>query len=185
MMGGNQMAKEEELDDHGRHPRRWTISAVTWTLENPDYESRIFLGVQIENPAEEVWMTKYLETVEAPDFERAVAAGHELLDRHAHAAGEFSLEIYVTPPQLPHPEQGRLGIRDYKVTPEALKQARAIGLRGRDLEGRIARLARHSVPFEQDIANRRFRGVILKIEDGLVSWINLAVPPRRRRRKPK
>ena len=113
------MLASEELDDHGRHPRMWTITAVNWQLENPDYSSRIFLGVEIEDPAKEVEMTRTLEMVEAPDFERAVVAGHELLDKHAHEAGEFSLEIYLTPPRLPHAEQERLGIRDYRLTADA------------------------------------------------------------------
>lgn len=179
------MLASEELDDHGRHPRMWTITAVNWQLENPDYSSRIFLGVEIEDPAKEVEMTRTLEMVEAPDFERAVVAGHELLDKHAHEAGEFSLEIYLTPPRLPHAEQERLGIRDYRLTADARKQARAIGLRGRDLEARVARMVRHAAPFEHPTANLRFRGIIMRVEDDLVSWIDLAVPPRRRRRKAK
>ena len=77
------MLASEELDDHGRHPTMWTISAVVWVLENPDYRYVLMLGRKIEDPAKEVTMTEYLETVEVPDFERAVAAGHELLDKHA------------------------------------------------------------------------------------------------------
>jgi hypothetical protein len=88
----------------------------------------------------------------------------------------------VHPPQLPHAEQERLGLRDYKLTPEARKQARAIGLRGRDLEARVARMVRHAVPFEDRTANRRFRGIIFHVQDDIVSWVGLAIPPRRRRK---
>jgi hypothetical protein len=179
------MRKAQELDDFGRHPTLWTISAVTWVLENPDFSSRISLGFKIEDPAKEVEMTHTLETLEAPDLDHALNAAHALLDKHAGRVGEYGLEVWVHAPQLPHAEQERLGIRDYKLTPEALKQARAIGLRGRDLEGRIARLARHSVPFEHRIANRRFRGILMRLEHDVISWLDLAVPPRRRRRKAK
>jgi hypothetical protein len=158
---------------------------VTWTLDNPDYTYERILGQKIKDPAKEETMTNYLETVEVPDFERAVAAGHELLAKHAHETGEFGLEIYLTPPQLPHADQERLGIRDYKLTPEARKQARAIGIRGRDLEARVASMVRHAVPFEHHAANLRFRGIIMRVEDDVVSWVGLAVPPRRRRRKSK
>jgi hypothetical protein len=172
----------EELDDHGRHPTMWTVSAVTWVLENPDYTSERILGRKIEDPAKEVTVTKYLETLEASDLERALAAGHELLDKYARETGEFGLEIYLTPPQLPHADEEQLGIRHYKLTPDARKQARAIGLRGRDLEARVARMVRHALPFEHRTANRRFRGILMRLEGNVVSWIGLAVPPNRGRR---
>ena len=177
------MLASEELDDHGRHPKLWTISAVTWVLENPDYTSRILLGVTIEEPAKEVETSRTLELVEDHDLDHAIAAAHELLDKYAERVGEYALEIWVNPPQLPHAEQRRLGIRDYKLSAEARKQARAIGLRGRDLEARVPRMVRHAVPFEHRSANRRFGGVVLKVENDVVSWVGLAVPPRRRRKR--
>ena len=118
-------------------------------------------------------MTRTLETVEAPDLDHAFAAAHALLDKHAEQVGEYSLEIWGHPPQLPHAEQERLGIRHYQLTAEARKQARAIGLRGRDLDGRVARLVRHAAPFEHRKANLRFRGIIMRVEDDLVTWIDL------------
>ena len=127
-------------------------------------------------------MTRTLETVEAPDLDQAIAAAHALLDKHAEQAGEYGLEIWLHPPQLPHPEQERLGIRHYKLSPEARKQARAVGMRGRDLEMRIARMVRHAAPFEHRTANLRFRGIIMRVEDDTVTWIGLASPPRRGKR---
>ena len=177
------MTEEQELDDHGRHPTLWTISVIHWILENPDFSSRISLGFKIENPAKEVEMTRTLETVEAPDLDHALVAAHRMIDKYSERVGEYALEIWVHRPQLPHPEQGRLGVRDYKLTSEALKQARATGLRGRDLEARVARMVRHAAPFEHPTANLRFRGIIMRVEDDLVTSIELAVPPRRRRRK--
>jgi hypothetical protein len=179
------MLTSEELDDHGRHPTLWTVSAINWLLENPDYRAAIMLGRKIEDPAKEVTMSRTLETVEVPDLDHAIAAAHELLDKHADDVGEFALEIWVNPPQLPHAEQERLGVRHYKVSAEARKQARAIGIRGPDLEARLASMVRHAVPFEHRTANRRFRGIIMRVEDDVVSWVGLAVPPRRRRRKSK
>lgn len=179
------MMASEELDDHGRHPTMWTISAVTWVLENPDYTAERILGRKIEDPAKEVETSRTLELVEAHDLDHAIAAAHELLDKYAERVGEYALEIWVNPPQLPHAEQGRLGVTDYKLSAEARKQARAIGLRGRDLEARLARMVRHSVPFEHRAGNRRFRGIVFNVQDDVVSWVGLAVPPRRRRRKSK
>jgi hypothetical protein len=132
------MTTAQELDGFGRHPKLWTITAVHWVVENPDFGDRVRFGLEIPDPAKEIEMTEELGSVEAPDLEQAIAAAHRLLDKHADQAGEFALEIYVTPPQLPHREQERLGIKDYKLTPAARKRARAIGLRGRDLEARVA-----------------------------------------------
>lgn len=144
------MQASKDLDDHGRHPTMWTISAVTWVLDNPDYTYERILGRKIEDPAKEETMTKYLESVEVADLERAVAAGHQLLDKHALETGEFGLEIYLTPPQLPHADQERLGIKDYKLSAEARKQARAIGIRGRT--SRRGSHAWSGMPFPSSIA---------------------------------
>ena len=93
------------------------------------------------------------------------------------------------PPKLPYPGQEALGVRHYKLAAEARKQARAIGMRGGDLEARIARMARYAVVFDHKIANLRYRGIIMRVEGDTVTWIGLAVPPRRpgrpRTRKPK
>jgi hypothetical protein len=177
------MQASQELDDHGRHPTLWTVSAITWVLENPGYEHELLTRVEIEDPAKEVEQTRTLETVEAPDLDQAIAAAHALLDKHAERVGEYSLEIWVTAPQLPHAEQERLGVRDCKLSPEARRQARAIGMRGRDLEPRIARMVRHAAPFDHKIANMRYRGIALRVEGDTVTWVGLAVPPPRRRKR--
>jgi hypothetical protein len=47
-------------------------------------------------------------------------------------------------------------------------------------------MVRQSTPFDHKVANRRFWGIIMKVEDDTaVVWIGLAVPLRRRRRKAK
>ena len=177
------MTETDDTDNFGRHPTLWSISAVHWVLENPDYKARLALGVEIEDPAKEIETTEHLENVTAPDLDAAIAAAHQLLEKHKEHAGEFAFEIYVSPPVPPHPEQERLGVKDYKLAPEARKQARAIGLRGRDIEARVARMVRHAAPFDHKVANLRFRGIILRVEDDTVTWVGLAVPPRRRRLK--
>ena len=62
------------------------------------------------------------------------------------------------------------GFRQYRVDPEVLKQARAIGMYG-NVEARIARMARESVPHTHPQANRRFDGFLLKIDNGVVTRI--------------
>jgi hypothetical protein len=176
------MTDADDYDDFGRHPKLWAISAVNWVLENPDYRYEILLRKKIENPAEQIETTQILETVEAADLDQAIAAAHALLDKHAEQVGEYGLEIWLSCPQLPHADQERLGIRHYKLSPEARKQARAIRIRGRDLEMRIARMVRRAAPFEHRTANLRFGGIIMRVEDDTVTWIGLAVPPRRRKR---
>jgi hypothetical protein len=179
------MASSQEHDEHGRDPKLWSVWIVNWVLENPDLRYKFLLGKPIKDPAAEVLVTKELGEAEAPDLERAVAAAHALINKHAHQIGEFGCLLEVTPPQPPHPDEERLGIRHYRVSPEARKQARALRLRG-NLELRLSRLVRHAVPFEHKTANLRFRGIIMRVEDDVITWVGLAIPPRRRRRrKPK
>ena len=179
------MTEAQEHDEHGRDPKLWSVWIVNWVLENPDLQYKILLGKPIKDPAAEVLVTKELGEAKAPDLDSAIAVAHELLNKHVNEIGEFGIEIYLTPPQPPHPDEGRLGIRHYKVSPEARKQARALRLRG-NLEARLSRLVRHGVPFEHKIANVRFRGIIMRVEDEVITWVGLAIPPRRRRRrKPK
>jgi hypothetical protein len=175
------MTTSNEDDAFGRHPTLWTGTAVKWVLENPDYRYRMLLGSPIKNPAEEIDMTSERKSVEAPDLEQAAAA-HALLDRHAREAGDLGVEIYLMSPILPSPEQEALGVRHYKLTAEAYKQARAARIRGPNLKARVARMLRHAVPFDHKITNLRFRGIIMLVEDDAVTWVGLAVPLRRRRK---
>jgi hypothetical protein len=160
-------------------PKLWCVSAVKWAFENPDYRYELIGGIEIKEPAKEADTTKGLEDIEPPDLEAAVAAGHALIDRYAREAGDLGLEIWLMPPKHPYPGQEALGVPHYKLAAEARKQARAIGIRGGDLEARMARMVRHAAPFEHKIANLRYRGIALRVEDDTVTWLGLAVPPRR------
>jgi hypothetical protein len=185
------MTTSQEQDKPVRNPKLWCASAMKWVLQNPDYRYQILTGIEIEDPAREVGMGEGIDHTEAPDLAGAVAAAHALLDKHAREAGDLGLEISITPPRHPYPEQEQLGVRHYKLSAEARKHARALGIRASDLEpwpdgtpggdlrARISRMVRHAVPFDHKIANLRYRGVIMRVEDDTVTWIGLAVPPRR------
>lgn len=170
---------QEEYDEFGRDPKQWEVIAAKWVFENPDFRYEILTGIEIENPAQELQSSKAIESVEAPDLEAAVAAAHTMLDKHAREGGDLGFEIWIAPPKHPYPGQEELGVPHYKLGAEARKQARAIGIRGGDLEARIARMIRHAAPFEHRIANLRYRGIAMRVENDTATWIGLAVPPRR------
>jgi hypothetical protein len=101
--------------------------------------------------------------------------------RHQQA-GDLGVEIYLLPPEQPYADQERLGVRHYRLSANARKQARAIGIRGGDLEVRIARMVRHAAPFVDTAGNISFQGILMRVEDDTVTWIGPAIPPRRRKR---
>jgi len=173
------MTTSEEQEEFGRNPKLWLVSAVKWVFKNPDYRFERVSGIEIKDPTWEGDSTQDLEDLEVPNFEAAVAAAHMLLDKHAREAGDLGLEISLMPPKLPYPGQEALGVPHYKLAVQARDQARAIGIHGGDLQARIARMVRHATPFEHKIANLRYRGIIMRVEDDTVTWIGLAVPPRR------
>lgn len=61
--------------------------------------------------------------------------------------------------------------RDYKATPEAIEQARAIGLYG-DTGKRLLRAAKRSARFTSELGNRRFLDFVLTVEGDQVVWID-------------
>ena len=158
----------ESLKHHrpSGNPMLWTVGARRWTLDSPEQE--LAIGQEIE-------------TLEVPDRELAVALAHHLLDKHAHEAfGTISLEIHVMPPHQAPKEPS--GFRHHKVSPEARKQAQALGIRG-DVEAKVARMARHAAPFTHPNANRRFERFIMRVEADSVTWIGIndAASARRKR----
>ena len=64
------MTGSQEHDNFGRHPTLWTISAMHWVLENPDYRYKILLGQPIKEPAEEIDKTEELEASRPPTSSR-------------------------------------------------------------------------------------------------------------------
>jgi hypothetical protein len=173
------MTTSKEQDEFRRNPKLWMVSAVKWVLENPDYKYELMGGIEIKEPAKEAETTQGLEDIEAPDLEGAVTAAHALIDKYAREAGDLGFEIWFMPPKHPYPGQDALGVPHYKLSAEARKQARAIGIRGGDLEARVARMVRHAAAFDHKVANMRYRGVAMRVEERTVTWLGLAVPARR------
>jgi hypothetical protein len=175
------MTTLKEQERFSRHPKLWTVTAVKWELENLSrYE--ILARSRVKSPAQEHVITRELETVVALDLEQAVVAAHALLVKDAQEAGDLGVEIYLLPPEQPYADQERLGARHYRLSANARKQARAIGIRGGDLEVRIARMVRHAAQFVDTAGNISFQGILMRVEDDTVTWIGPAIPPRRRKR---
>jgi hypothetical protein len=137
---------QEEYNEFGRDPERWEVCAIKWIFENPDFRFELVSRIEIKDPAQERETSEALERVEAPDLEAAIAAAHAMIDEHARKGGDIGFEIWIAPPKHPYPGQEELGVPHYKLAAEARKQARAIGIRGGDLEARIARMVRHAAP---------------------------------------
>jgi hypothetical protein len=140
------------------HPTRWTVAALRWSIESPKHE--LSIGQEIE-------------TLEVADRELAVAIAHHLLDKHAHEAfGQTGLEIHIMPPaQLPSDKE-RAGFRTYKVSAEAYRQARTLGIRG-DVEARVMRMARRAARFTHPVANLRYERFIMRVEGDTITWIGI------------
>ena len=60
--------------------------------------------------------------------------------------------------------------REYKATPDAIRQGRAIGLFG-DTAKRLSRAARRSAQFTSEFGNRRFGDFVLTVENDQVVWV--------------
>ena len=60
--------------------------------------------------------------------------------------------------------------RVYTTTPDAEKQAKALGIYGQ-VASRLARMARRSAPLTSEFGNRRFYDFALTIEGSQVVWI--------------
>jgi hypothetical protein len=140
------------------HPTYWTVAALRWAIKSPKHE--LAIGQEIE-------------TLEVANRELAVAIAHHLLDKHAHEAfGQTGLEIHIlAPAQLPSDKE-RAGFRNYKVSAEAYRQARTLGVRG-DVEARVARMARRAARFTHPIANLRFERFIMRVEGDTITWIGI------------
>jgi len=140
------------------HPTLWTVAALRWALKSPEHE--LAIGQEIE-------------TLHVADRELAVAVAHHLLGKHAHEAfGQTGLEIHIVPPaQLPSDKE-RSGFRNYKVSAEARRQARTLGIRG-DVEARVTRMARRAARFTHPVANLRYERFIMRVEGDTITWIGI------------
>ena len=64
-----------------------------------------------------------------------------------------------------------MSFRTYRVTPEATRRGRELGLYGHTAK-RLARAARRSAQFTGELGNRRFFDLILTINGDEVVWVN-------------
>lgn len=60
--------------------------------------------------------------------------------------------------------------RVYTPTPDAEKQAKALGIYGQ-VASRLARMARKSAPLTSPLGNRRFYNFALTVEGNQVVWV--------------
>jgi hypothetical protein len=61
--------------------------------------------------------------------------------------------------------------REYKATPDAIRQGRAIGL-FEDTAKRLSGAARRSAQFTSEYGNRRFGDFVLTVENDQIVWVD-------------
>jgi hypothetical protein len=158
--------------ERSRHPTLWTVEAVRWEFREHETEYRRLLAKKGER-GPGVQLGQQINVVEVTDRAFAIAVAHHFLDRHAEeAAGRMSLEVHVHPP-----EQDLQDESAYRVSDEALEQARQLGVEG-DVEQQVKRMARDGTPYAHPKANLRHGRFLLKVEGNDVVWIGLVDAPR-------
>jgi hypothetical protein len=129
------------------------------------------VGLAVNASQPKLAISDEIESVQVPDRELAVVIGHELLDRYANEPfAEMSIGVIIMPPQ-----EVESDFRHYKVSTDACKQARMLGIRGR-VEAQIAYMARHAAPLTHPKANWRFNEFIMGIEGKTVTWLGVLDP---------
>lgn len=73
---------------------------------------------------------------------------------------------------------------EYKVSDDALKQARTLGMFG-NVRARLAKMAKLSAPFTHPDANRRYEGYLLSIKDDVLVAVTKHTQTKQARAKPK
>lgn len=153
--------------------RRWTVDSLVWHRDLPQSRYDRLLARRTERldvPA----LGEVIEITQVNDRQAAIAAGHRLLDQFAHEVrGAISLEIHISGPEQAIEDEREARLRSIKVTPEAIEQARALGMRG-DVENRLRSMALASQPYSHPHANRRAGPVILRLEGQIVEWVGVA-----------
>jgi hypothetical protein len=155
--------------------RRWTTDVVLWDSDTRESLYYRVLGKRTERP-QLTALGEIIATAQVPDREAAVAAARRFLDEfagEAHGAMSIAIEIAASEQAVEDERQARL--RSYKVTPAALEQAKALGMRG-DVEWDLKGIALHSEPYNHPRGNRRYGNLILRVEDRTVTWVGSAEP---------
>jgi hypothetical protein len=153
--------------------RRWTTDVGRWHRDLPQSRYSRLLARKTERPDVPA-LGEIIATAQLPDREAAVAAGHRFLDEFVgEVHGAMSIAIEISAPEQAVEEEREARLRSYEVTPEAMEQAKALGLSG-DIERRLQNVALYSQPFAHPRANRRYGDLIIRLEKLTVTWVGLA-----------
>jgi hypothetical protein len=166
--GGEPMTKQRRFNW-----RRWTADAVRWNRDIPQSRYDRLLARKTERPKGPA-LGQIVETAQVSDRQAAVGVGHRLLDQLAHEVrGAVSIEIHISGPEQAIEDERQARLRSIKVTPEAIEQAKALGMRG-NVESRLRSMAYYSEPYDHPRANRRYDNFIIRLEDLTVTWVGFA-----------
>ena len=150
--------------------RKWTTDAVRWHRDLPQSRYSRLLARKTERPDVPA-LGEIIETAQVSDLQAAVATGHRLLDHFAHEVrGAVSIEIHISGPEQAIEDEREARLRSIKVTPEAVEQAKALGMRGY-VESQLRIMALNSQPYSHPRANRREGPFILRLEGQVVRWV--------------
>jgi hypothetical protein len=153
--------------------RRWTIDVVLWNRDIPQARYHRVLARKTERPNVPA-LGEVITTAQVRDREAAVAAAHRFLDEFAGGVhGAMSIGIEIAAPEQSVEDERQARLRSYRVTSEAMEQAKALGLRG-DIEGYLQGVAFYSEPYSHPRANRRYANVIIRLENLTVTWVAFA-----------
>jgi hypothetical protein len=153
--------------------RRWTTDVVRWDSDTRQSLYYRVLGKRTERP-QLTALGEIIATVQVPDREAAITAAHRLLDEFAgEVHGAMSMAVEISAPEQTVEEERHARLRSYRVTPEAIEQAKALGMRG-DVEWDLKGIAFHSEPYTDPRGNRRYGNLILRVEDRTVTWVGFA-----------
>jgi hypothetical protein len=153
--------------------RRWTADAVVWDSDTRQSLHDRVLGKRTERPKLSA-VGEIIATVQVPDREAAVAAARRFLDEFAgEVRGAKSIAIEISAPEQAVEEERHARLRSYRVSPEAMDRAKALGLRG-DVEGHLQGIAFYSEPYVHPHANRRWGRFIIRLENLTVTWVGFA-----------
>lgn len=153
--------------------RQWTADAVVWNRGLPQSRYGRLLARRTERP-EVTALGKIIASAQVPDREAALAAAHKFLDEFAgEVHGAMSIAIEISAPEQAVEDEQQARLRSFRVSPEAMEQAKGLGLRG-DIEGHLQGVAFYSEPYAHPRANRRWGNFIIRLENLTVTWVAFA-----------
>jgi hypothetical protein len=153
--------------------RRWTADAVVWNRGLPQSRYGRLLARKTERP-EVTALGEIIASAQVADREAALAAAHRFLDEFAgEVHGAMSIAIEISAPEQAVEGEQQARMRSYRVSPEAIEQAKALGLRG-DIESYLQGIAFYSEPYAHPRANRRYANLIIHLQGRTITWVGFA-----------